>query len=59
MLPQGIFSVAVATVLFPTLARFAARGAFDDLRATMANGMRQIALPAARRRRRSSSSPSR
>ncbi len=26
-LPQGIFSVAIATVLFPTLARFAARGA--------------------------------
>ena len=44
MLPQGIFSVAVATVLFPTLARFAARGEFDDLRATMANGMRQILL---------------
>jgi putative peptidoglycan lipid II flippase len=42
MLPQGIFSVAVATVLFPTLARFAARGALGDLRATMANGMRQI-----------------
>jgi putative peptidoglycan lipid II flippase len=41
-LPQGIFSVAIATVLFPTLARFATRGAFDDLRATMANGMRQI-----------------
>ncbi len=41
-LPQGIFSVAIATVLFPTLARFAARGATDDLRATMANGMRQI-----------------
>jgi len=41
-LPQGIFSVAIATVLFPTLARFASRGAFDDLRATMANGMRQI-----------------
>ncbi len=41
-LPQGIFSVAIATVLFPTLARFAARGEFDDLRATMANGMRQI-----------------
>ena len=41
-LPQGIFSVAIATVLFPTLARFAARGALDDLRATMANGMRQI-----------------
>jgi putative peptidoglycan lipid II flippase len=42
MLPQGIFSVAVATVVFPTLARFAARGAIDDLRSTMANGMRQI-----------------
>jgi putative peptidoglycan lipid II flippase len=44
MLPQGIFSVAVATVLFPTLARFAARGAFGDLRRTMAVGMRQILL---------------
>ncbi|MGH2956621.1 MAG: murein biosynthesis integral membrane protein MurJ [Solirubrobacterales bacterium] len=44
MLPQGIFSVAVATVVFPTLARFAAREAYDDLRATMANGMRQILL---------------
>ena len=41
-LPQGIFSVAIATVLFPTLARYANRGAIDDLRATMANGMRQI-----------------
>ena len=44
MLPQGIFSVAVATVIFPTLARFAARREYDDLRATMANGMRQILL---------------
>ena len=42
-LPQGIFSVAIATVLFPTLARFAdARARCDNLRATMANGMRQI-----------------
>jgi putative peptidoglycan lipid II flippase len=41
-LPQGIFSVAVATVLFPTLARFASKGEIDNLRATMANGMRQI-----------------
>ena len=41
-LPQGIFSVAIATVLFPTLARFASRGEHDSLRATMANGMRQI-----------------
>ncbi|MFN8217471.1 MAG: murein biosynthesis integral membrane protein MurJ [Solirubrobacterales bacterium] len=41
-LPQGIFSVAVATVLFPALARFANAGRIDDLRATLANGMRQI-----------------
>jgi putative peptidoglycan lipid II flippase len=41
-LPQGIFSVAIATVLFPTLARFASRGEHANLRATMANGMRQI-----------------
>jgi putative peptidoglycan lipid II flippase len=41
-LPQGIFSVAIATVLFPTLARFASRGDYDSLRSTMANGMRQI-----------------
>jgi putative peptidoglycan lipid II flippase len=41
-LPQGIFSVAIATVLFPTLARFANRGEIENLRATMANGMRQI-----------------
>jgi putative peptidoglycan lipid II flippase len=44
MLPQGMFSVAIATVLFPTLARFAARRAYDDLRSTMTNGMRQIVL---------------
>jgi putative peptidoglycan lipid II flippase len=44
MLPQGIFSVAVATVTFPTLARFAARQEWVNLRATMANGMRQILL---------------
>ncbi len=41
-LPQGVFSVAIATVLFPTLARFASRGETENLRATMANGMRQI-----------------
>ena len=44
MLPQGLFSVAVATILFPTLSRLAARGALDDLRSTMANGVRQICL---------------
>jgi putative peptidoglycan lipid II flippase len=44
MLPQGLFSVAIATILFPTLSRFAARGAYDDMRRTMANGVRQIFL---------------
>ena len=44
MLPQGMFSVAVATVVFPTLARFAARRAYDSLRSTVANGMRMILL---------------
>jgi putative peptidoglycan lipid II flippase len=44
MLPQGMFSVAVATVLFPTLSRFAARRDLDGLRATMATGTRQIFL---------------
>ncbi len=44
MLPQGIFSVAVTTVMFPTLARLAARRDYGDLRGTMANGMRQIVL---------------
>jgi putative peptidoglycan lipid II flippase len=44
MLPQGVFSVAVATVVFPTLARFAARGDLDRLRSTMASGMRLIVL---------------
>lgn len=44
MLPQGMFSVAVTTVVFPTLSRFAARREYGDLRATMANGMRMILL---------------
>ena len=44
MLPQGVFSVAIATVLFPALSRFAARRDYDGLRALMANGMRQIFL---------------
>lgn len=42
MLPQGIFSVAISTVLFPTLARLAARGSYGELRVTLASGMRQI-----------------
>ena len=44
MLPQGMFSVAVATVLFPTLSRLVARQDFDGLRRTQGNGIRQIAL---------------
>ncbi len=44
MLPQGMFSVAVATVLFPTLSRLAARRDFDGLRRASGNGVRQIAL---------------
>ncbi len=44
MLPQGIFSVAVATVLFPTLSRLAARRAPAEMRRTLGNGMRQINL---------------
>jgi putative peptidoglycan lipid II flippase len=43
-LPQGLFSISIATILFPTLARFAAREARDDLRRTMANGVRLIFL---------------
>jgi len=44
MLPQGLFSVAIATILFPTLSRYAARADFDSLRRTMSNGVRQIAM---------------
>jgi putative peptidoglycan lipid II flippase len=44
MLPQGMFSVAVATVLFPQLSRLAARRDTDGLRATTALGLRQIGL---------------
>jgi putative peptidoglycan lipid II flippase len=43
-LPQGLFSISIATILFPTLARYAARGARDNLRRTMSNGVRQICL---------------
>jgi putative peptidoglycan lipid II flippase len=44
MLPQGLFSVAIATILFPRLSRLATRGAMDEMRTTMANGMRQILM---------------
>jgi putative peptidoglycan lipid II flippase len=44
MLPQGMFSVAVATVLFPSLSRLAARGDLEGFRHMVALGMRQIAF---------------
>ncbi len=44
MLPQGLFSVAVATVLFPTLSRMAARSEVRPMRRTIGIGMRQINL---------------
>jgi putative peptidoglycan lipid II flippase len=44
MLPQGMFSVAVATVLFPTLSRLAVRRDPGGMRRTVGNGMRQINL---------------
>lgn len=42
MLPQGIFSVAIATVLFPALSRAAARHDHGDLRSIIGDGMRMI-----------------
>jgi putative peptidoglycan lipid II flippase len=44
MLPQGMFSVAVATVLFPTLSRQASRRDAGAMRRALAIGMRQINL---------------
>jgi putative peptidoglycan lipid II flippase len=44
MLPQGMFSVAVATVLFPTLSRLAAGRDPAGMRRTVGVGMRQINL---------------
>jgi putative peptidoglycan lipid II flippase len=44
MLPQGMFSVAVATVLFPSLARVASRGDLGGFRSTTSLGLRQISF---------------
>ena len=44
MLPQGMFSVAIATVLFPRLSRLSARQDLDGFRHTVALGVRQIAF---------------
>jgi putative peptidoglycan lipid II flippase len=42
MLPQGVFSVAVATVLFPLLSRHASRQDWDAFKSTVATGLRLI-----------------
>jgi putative peptidoglycan lipid II flippase len=48
MLPQGMFSVAIATVLFPTLSRYAVdarrTGEYGGFRDTVGLGLRQIAF---------------
>jgi putative peptidoglycan lipid II flippase len=44
MLPQGLFSVAVATVLFPTLSRMASRRDAAGMRRAVGIGLRQINL---------------
>jgi putative peptidoglycan lipid II flippase len=42
MLPHGLFAVAVTTVLFPMLARLAARDERDEFAGAVGSGMRQI-----------------
>jgi putative peptidoglycan lipid II flippase len=44
MLPQGVFSVAVTTVLFPTLTRMGLRRDVSGMRRTLGTGVRQINL---------------
>ena len=44
MLPQGMFSVAIATVLFPQLSRLAARRDLPGLRTSVDYGLRLIFL---------------
>src|SRR3954462_9201458 len=44
MLPQGVFSVAITTVLFPSLARLSARGDTSGFRNTLGLGLCQIAF---------------
>ncbi len=44
MLPQGVFSVAIATVLFPALSRLATRGDLAAMRGHLAGGTRLILL---------------
>ena len=42
ILPQGIFSVAVSTVMFPTISRLVARGDMPGVSRTVTSGIRQI-----------------
>ena len=42
MLPQCVFAVALATVIFPTLSRLVARDDHEGLRTTLAHGTRQM-----------------
>jgi putative peptidoglycan lipid II flippase len=44
MLPQGVFSVAVATVLFPLLSRHASRKDWTAFRGTVSTGLRLISF---------------
>jgi putative peptidoglycan lipid II flippase len=44
MLPQGVFAVAITTVLFPTLSRLAARGDLSGFRTAISGGLRQLAF---------------
>jgi putative peptidoglycan lipid II flippase len=44
MLPQGMFSVAVATVLFPSLSRAVSREDWDGFRNTVTTGLRLISF---------------
>ena len=60
MLPQGIFSVALATVLFPSLSRLVARGDMPGLRSMLGTGTRQnllLLIPAAALRAASAKRP--
>jgi putative peptidoglycan lipid II flippase len=44
MLPQGMFSVAVATVLFPALSRAVSREDWEGFRSTVTTGLRLISF---------------
>jgi putative peptidoglycan lipid II flippase len=41
-LPQGVFAIAIGTVLFPALSRHVAGGRKDEFRADLSQGIRQI-----------------